>query len=438
MVSDDGHDAWRQLTALERFLLRCDRNGGEMVFRVNLHFDGLLDAQRLQRAVDEALKLHPLLCSRVGNGTHWFSLDDGTTLETEHGQAMPHPSERALVKRCIESEAGIAVHLATSSDRQSLLGFDFHHVCTDGQGGGQFARDVLKAYAGSPSSRDASQAEADLSKLVQRGAPLRRQSVQPLTPREKLRDLMVTIRGRNVRWSSRETAAQTSPPLLATTFLSAAETLSIHDSVRRRGYTLNDVALAASIIAIAKMNAKSKPNEYVSIMNPVSLRGWEDRRMSAANRFGFAFVRRRVRDLAHPHALLDSVVDQMRYVRDRYVSAELMEGVKIAETVPGMLSAIERSGRFVATANFTCMSNSYPGRRVGFRQNGGVWTIDGAPLTKVSGYGPLPPKVPLSLALCDAGAIISLNVRGRLGMLSNQHVQHCVDGWRDAILELAR
>ncbi len=430
-------ESWRELTTLERLLLRYDRQGDGMVFRVNLHFDGHLEVDRLCEAVEAALRSHPLLRSTINSDSLWQPWTDKARISCCDCDHLDPSITRPISQISIEHQPGVEVHLARSKDHQSLLSFDFHHASTDGQGGGQFARDVLREYFDQRMRIKKSLEPADPSKLSRRGAAAGKSSVEPLSAREKVRDFWATVRGRNVRLDTHAAAFDAGIPLLATTFLSEEETAIIHEEIRRRNHTLNDFALTASFSAIASVARFPKPTDYVSVMNPVNLRGWDDRRMSAANRFGFAFVRRRITELGHPKSLLESVADQMRYVRGRLVSKEFMEGFALAEKIPGLLTAVERSGRFSATANFTCMSNSSPGRRLGLRQVNGVWTHEGVSMRRVSGYGPLPPQTPLSLALCDSGSIISLNVRGRPGQVSLGQLQQVCQNWRSSLLELA-
>jgi hypothetical protein len=191
------------------------------------------------------------------------------------------------------------------------------------------------------------------------------------------------------------------------------------------------------MLAISELQPEANDRAYVCIMNPVDLRTWGDRRLSACNRFGFAFIRRSKISLRDPSATLQSVAEQMRYVRKRGVAAEFIRGVELAKNIPGLLTSIEWTKRFIPTANFTCMSNSSPGRRLGMKQEQGFWGQDGTSLTGVSGFGPLPPHVPLSLALCDNGTAISLNVRGRTGQITCSDVNQLVDAWRKWLINLA-
>ncbi len=435
---DNSKTSWRTLTSLERFLLRLNEQLGDMAFRVDLHFDGHIEPARLLDACQYAVKKHPLLRSHIEACSTWVENDSLVQVTAEDIGEMPAWVSRPLTPLEIREGAGVAIHLTRSSDNKSLISFDFDHVRVDGQGAGRYVRDVLQRFFANSEVSD-KEIRIDYEQLHRRGEYVAPTGELALSSKEKFENLWVTVRGSNLRFpAKRKASSDDSEPLHSTKFIEADETRSLREVIRARGYTLNDFALAASMIAIAELRSDISDSTHVCMMNPVDLRTWADRRLSASNRFGFAFVRRQIRSLRDPGATLASVVEQMSYVRKRGVAADLIQGFELAEKIPGLLPYIDWSKRFIPTANFTCMSNSSPGRRIGLKQEKGTWGQDGISLTRVSGYGPLPPHVPLSLALCDNGSVLSLNVRGRVGSMGLQQVEALADSWQHALIGLTK
>ncbi len=431
-------ESWRQLTSLERFLLRLNETPGEMVFRVDLHFEGGIDLNRLQTACNQALAMHPLLRSHIEHKSTWLQNQATVQVTVNEIGTMPVWVSRPLARFAIDRGAGAAIHLTRSSDNKSLISFDFDHVRVDGQGAGRYVRDVLQRYFTSNEAPE-KQIRIDYEQLHRRGEYTSPNDEMPLSAKEKFENFWVTVRGSNLRFPARSVVPlHCDEPLHSTSFMEVKETKQLREVIRARGYTLNEFAMAGSMMAIAELKSDISDATHVCMMNPVDLRTWADRRLSASNRFGFAFVRRQVHSLRDPIATLESIVEQMSYVRRRGVAADLIQGFELAEKVPGLLPYIEWTKRFIPTANFTCMSNSSPGRRIGLKAEDGTWSQDGISLTRVSGYGPLPPHVPLSLALCDNGSELSLNVRGRTGCFEPTEVHQLAEAWRNNIVSLTK
>ena len=184
---------------------------------------------------------------------------------------------------------------------------------------------------------------------------------------------------------------------------------------------VNDFAIAISLHAIAKCT-DSASGQYVSIMNPVQTRHW-NQRYSTRNHVGFAFVRRRHDQLSCLDETLVSVNDQMNYVRSGGVANELASGIEFAEKIPGGLFWIERLGWFVPTASVTCLSSLKLGRRTGLTpeprqpdqaaQKVQTYRAGDAIVEEVEIFGPIQSGGQLSITMWDAGKGLTLSLRGR-------------------------
>jgi hypothetical protein len=436
-VSEPLVSSWHKLEAVERFFVRSQIQGGSPEFSAEADFDGILDAEVMQRAVDSVLPMHPLLSSRVqqvaGHMT-WQGVAAPNPFRHEHVNVLNKShvgcsflSPPQSVDLSVHS--GLSVRLTTSANLRSKLRFEFHHACTDGQGGARFYRDVTMAYAAliSGNTRHFS---TDRDALAKRGLFDIPNGEQPTGLGEGLRNLWTTVSGKNHRIApvcrSGETGRcpATDGQLVVQFVIDVRQTATIHDFLIRSKHVMNDVMLTATFMMLEKCTSPSSDKAFVNVLNPVDLRTWSDRRSSACNRVGFAYVRRRSSDWETPARLLRSVADQLSYVRKRGVAAELMKGVQGMEKVPLALRWIEQSGRFTPTATLTCLSNLQLGRRHGVRFEDGQWTLAGAKVDRVAGIAPLPAGVPLAITVTDANGSMAITMRAVRSHFDQDRLKH--------------
>jgi hypothetical protein len=307
----------------------------------------------------------------------------------------------------------------------------YHHACTDGQGAARFfLRDVSNAYA-SLLKGETPALGLDVNLLENRGLSTTPVGQPPIGFGEGLRNLWVTIRGKTARFKKfAECGEPTSyGNVVVEVQLEKSLTLRMRELLRERQLALNDVALAAAFLMLANADLDTDPRCYLSILNPVDLRTWADRRLPCANRVGFAYVRRRVTDWTDTRSLVESVSQQMGYVRKRGVAAELMKGIEFVERYPGVLSLVEKSPRFIPTATLTCMSNMTLGRRHGLALDEAGWKLGDAYVRRVSGTVPLPPGVPLAIVVGDYGDAMSVIMRGCRQYFDEALIHRLIENW---------
>lgn len=417
--------SWHKLETVERFFVRSQIQGGSPEFSAEADFDGILDAETMNRAVGSILPMHPLLRSRVHQVAGHLTWQDAGTpnpfrhehvnvLDQSHvGCSFLSPPQSID----ISLHSGLSVQLTTSANARSRLRFEFHHACTDGQGGARFYRDVTMAYAALKSG-NAKHFSTDRDALAKRGLFNIPNGEQPIGLGEGLQNLWITVGGKNQRIAQVSRSGETGhcpatdEQLVVQFVLDVQQTAAIHDFLIRSNHVMNDVMLSATFMMLEKCSSPSSNKAFVNVLNPVDLRTWSDRRLSACNRVGFAFIRRRASDWENPIRLLQSVANQLSYVRKRGVAAELMKGIQWVEKAPFALRWIERSGRFTPTATLTCLSNLQLGRRYGGQFEDGQWTLAGAKVDRVAGIAPLPAGVPLAITVTDANGSMAITMRG--------------------------
>ena len=379
----------RELTATERLLLGQDSADRPMVIRVRLRFDGPLDKAVMQAAADAATRRHPMLRSVV-RGNAWTDAepaDDRQTADT----VAPMPLRRRTGVR-------MAAH-------DTFADVDVHHAACDGQGARQWIVDMLVTADALARGVTPELPTLDPARLALRGDLSHPPGVDPITGPEGMANLRLTTRGRTARLRGRGPARLLEHPF------SDDETAAVRAGLAAAGRTMNDAGVIAAFRTLLACDDAGSPTRLsrgrLTVLNPVDIRRPADLRMPAANKVGFAYLRRTREECTD--GLEESVLEQLRYVKDRFAGAEFVRGVEAIQNIPGAIGLLRRLGKFVPTCQFTCLGDATRGRRLGFRRNdAGDVLVGDQRLVSISGFAPLAPGVPLSLAACETATSLTL------------------------------
>lgn len=414
-------------------MLRSEQAGGAMFFSGEVDFEGVIDADVLGLAVQTALASHPLLCcviDRSQTPALWRSVSTEHIFQGRRVVRLAKPYEEPLEPIDLEKSPGIRIVLTSDDDRKIRLAMHYHHACTDGQGAARFLRDVTNAY-GSLLKGEPAKLGLDVKLLENRWRFSLPNMQPPIGVGEGMRNLWVTVRGKTARF--KKLCGQEGTGVLSSVVveveLEKSLSVRIRQLLREQQVVLNDVALTAAFLMFANLDLNTSPSHYVSILNPADLRTWADRRLPAANRIGFAYVRRRTKDWTDARSLLKSVSQQMAYVRKRGVAGELLRGIEFVERFPSILRIVERSPCFNPTATLTCMSNLTLGRRHGLSLDEAGWKLGEAYVRRVSATVPLPPGVPLAIIVVDYGDTMSVIMRGCRQYFGEVVICRLIENW---------
>lgn len=330
------HDRRWLLTPFERFMWSDDRPRFPLVFQVDICFDGPLDAATMQEAFRFAIGRHPLLRATIhgtGRRATWVAPVDGW------------PELGVFPRDCRDEPRLAAIDLTTSPGlrgwmRETATGWDikllFHHACCDGQGARMFIQDMVLAYA---LLRGVSQDRSpffrlDVAELDRRGsypAAVGRAaslgwklknfwwffSRRP-QPTATGVGLKVASQGGDDRAEAGDEGVSGSGEeaeigLCSHTF-SPEVSAMLQDPQRREDVSLNAVAVAIlfSVLGEWQRSHGVKPASWVRVSVPSDLRGREDERMPAANRYTYVFLNRRVADCGGWKELLTGVQAELQ------------------------------------------------------------------------------------------------------------------------------
>lgn len=401
------------LTSFERSLLGHDTAETPAVFRVLMRFDGPVDRTALTQAFQTAIARQPLLLSRIaGTGMQRVWKRIGTLpvlLWQPPGLTADQISRLEVDPIDIATSCGLRARIWEIEGGITIL-LDFHHACCDGQGARQFIGEWFGLYEQLLKHEPLQLAPQEPERLKQRG--YYRQPHEPIGLFEGLRNLYLTLKGRTVLLPLRkESLPGEQLSNIGERPLSIEQTSLLRSNLKANRLTLNDVGLAASITTFASRYPEVAHRGYITVLHPIDLRWPSDLKTPACNRVGLTFIRRRIRDCRDLTGLLNSLREQMQYIKHRYVGAEFLRGLDLAEGIPGVLPTLERWGWFRPTLQFTCLGDTTRAIHYRFPLNDGVIDFHGLRLNRISGFMQLGPYVPVSIAACETNQRLTLTVR---------------------------
>ncbi|WP_437203723.1 hypothetical protein [Planctomicrobium sp. SH664] len=409
------------LTVFERFMLRHDTPDTPLVFRVIMRFHGPCQIDLLSAAYDRALARQPLLLSRLVQSSErefaWSPLPHPPPM-------IVHPPTEDLVSPALQEipaidlreTSGLRTQVWTSSGGVLVL-LDFHHACCDGQGARQFLVDWFWTYD------QLCQQEPLRDPPYDQRLLFRRHQFQtfraPIGLKESLRNLHITLRGRTSRLPRKYPPQSGRTAWLAEHSLSIDQTESLRQTLKQRQQTVNDLGLAATFAAFAECFPQQTGRRYITILNPVDLRRPSDARCPACNRLGVAILRRRANWNSFDE-LLASVRGEMQYVKQRYIGVEFLNGLALADSIPGAVALVERLQLLTPTIQFTCLGDTTRGFKRRPRDYQLPALTGELQLQEIAGFAPPVPRVPISAAFCETNNRLNLTVRCNARFLNQQ------------------
>jgi len=395
---------------------------------------GVVCKETLTAAFATAVKRHPLLSSVVVETTEGPAWRPQRCLPELNWTAGDQPTANAAVLRApaainLREESGLRVQLMNHSDSLTAL-IDFHHATCDGQAARQLLADWFHTYDHKCRNQTPQLTTFEQEKLQSRGIIRTRPGVEPIGFKEGLRNFWVTVSGRTARLPQKRTATAADDAgrsRLTERVLTADQTATLRRRLKDAGLSINDLGIAASLKVFATTFPRVNSKHFVTVLNPVDLRLPSDRYLSAANKTGFTYLRRRHRDCQALGPLLKSVRDETTYIKNRFVGAEFIHGLASVDRRPWLLSLIRRAGLFTPTLQFTCLGDATRGRRYGFRQEDGVVTLGDLRLESISGFAPIAPGVPLSITASETSNRLSLTVHYHLRFLTPEQGEAFTD-----------
>ncbi len=404
--------AWQPipLAPFELMMLMDDRPGYPKNCAAEFYFDGVIDRDAFSQAHRLTVNRHTLLHAIVGfvNGKkHWVPTQILPHLVWNHPQvqaefAVPQPYD-------LTRELGHRTWVNVDQDR-SVIRFDFHHAVCDAAGGMSFIEDVLVYYDAIMRDETPTLREFDDSRLMVRDqVEVPDQSLLFSTQRWFV-DMTKSLRLLFTRAipipSSKRSAADEHPKQcdrrFITRHLSEADLVSLRYAASNDGVTLNDLVLVEFMcglrdwIGIDQEKPSASPRDHVRVIVPMNLRGRDDIKLSSANKIGFSFTSRSLRDLAladsdHWLEVVEGVNAELKNARKLVLPARFLKKLALIAHVPMWFDYWFSTKHCWATAILTQIGDPTRRFRTRFKRTHGRIVVGDLVLSDFVSCGPLRP-----------------------------------------------
>ena len=325
----------------------------------------------------------------------------------------------------LKLEAGLQVRTEIRKDG-IVVTMDAHHAVTDGNGLRQLITDWLHIYHCAVTGQSLRLKALDNLRLVHRDQFPQPPAVAPISTKDAIRNFLVTILGSTARWKRGVLqASQVQHENFCIEHLfSTDECNHIHDCLVKHQSTLNDFVMACCFAAFADSAPHINHKHRITILNPTELRRPSDRHLPAANRFGFAFMRRSISQCLSAAELLKGLKAEMTYVRSNYIGVEFIHGLGAVLKFRGGLTLFRRIGCFVPSIQWTCLGDVTRTAKRLLQPRNGKLMAGNLCIDSVSPFAPCAEHVPLSIAAAEVGRRIVITVRGNPDIMTEAEVQH--------------
>ena len=453
----------RSLTPFEQLLLRDQRPAFPMCFFILCTVEGPLDVHRLRGALERAARRHPLLCSRVRDAwwrPSWQAPDVVPVLEAfPRGSPPPGVSDAPWRSIDIRRTSGVRM-VAIERERDAWeVVLMIQHVACDGLSGLEFLGDVWSEYHGSEPAPFRTPARDVRRRSGSPAAVAAPSAVHPSTPPPEQAPTETgstasDLGGETARFagflpamlargpalppfpprSSAPPGAGPSLPFVTVSF-TAEETTTIKQRAAANGASLNDVAVAAVMRAVAAWNEDAgHPARQIRITMPASLKS-PGTRAPACNDMGYAFLDRTVEQCRAPVDLIRSLAVASRWIQEHRAAGRFLDTLAIIDRFPPALWLLTRLPVPLSTAVVSFVGNVGPRLRANVPRDGGCDLPGGLRISAVKGVPPIRPGTRLGVGLVIYDGCLHVTVLGDIHALGEAAPPLLAAAIRAAILD---
>jgi hypothetical protein len=177
------------------------------------------------------------------------------------------------------------------------------------------------------------------------------------------------------------------------------QTASIKLRAAAAGASLNDVAIAAVMRAVAAWNENAgHPARQIRITMPASLKP-PGTRAAACNEMGYAFLDRTAAECRNPADLVGSVAFASRWIQEHRAANAFLETLSTFDRFPPAFWLLTRIPLPLSTAVVSCIGNVGPRMRANVPRDGGCDLPGDVRITAVAGVPPIRPGTRLGVGL---------------------------------------
>jgi NRPS condensation-like uncharacterized protein len=310
------------LAPIDKFYCADDSPQFPMTSVIFMEFEGKIDRESFELALDDALVRHPLLGAHIRNAKRglpcWVAATD-VEPQIDWGPLEEPVSLLGEERIDLTREVGIRFWIRSSDDATRVT-IQVHHACTDGTGVYRFLGDLWALYG----MRTANGAKTpQLGEMDPQLLRARRRRMSYLA-NEKNKKLQFVLHGLREAYRVFGKCVQ---PLAAPKHVEANRGAKIefpgvvsftmtkdeHEGLRtyaaKQAAMLNDLLMAEMFRTIIRWNDQqgSQGRRSLRIMMPSDLRGTEDYTMPASNMTSYTFLARRRGQCSDPAKLIREI-----------------------------------------------------------------------------------------------------------------------------------
>ena len=417
------------LAPIDEFFLLDDRSDYPMTYSSHIFFTGSIQKQPFLAALEEALRLHPLLCA------HIRPAKQGKLCWVQPPTAQPHicwgPLDQPIAFRDGEAidlgnEVGLRLWVRSDDENDpaatSQLVLQFHHACCDGTGAHRFIGDLLAAYGKRTATGPLPEPATYDEQLLKRRRGKLADEAEFGTFSTAFRSAVgegVNVFGKRIqplatlRHTATQDDADTTFPGVVSLSFDRHQHQQLRDTARRMGGMLNDLLMAEMFQTIRSwnLNQGGRERHHMRIMMPSDMRGKQDFAMPAANMTLYNFVTRRNADCADNLALLKGIREETARIQHEQRGRRFVDGIMLAKYVPGLLPLLLGGKRCLSTVTLSNMGD--PTRRflAKFPRQNGKLVAGNLTLEHLAGVSPLRPRTRASISVVNLYRKLHINVR---------------------------
>ena len=388
----------RPLAAFEHLMLADARSGYPMAFFLECEVEGNLCMDRLRGAVTAAARRHPLLRSRVAwrAGRPWWLSPDAEPAIELAGPDAWRPID-------LTKASGLRLVVLPAGERHRIV-MVAHHAALDGVAGGEFFGDLWACYDGREPPEFSAGRRRPRNQPAE-AAPTNSDPLGSAWPFVAFRPRPLT---RLAGLSAADSDDLPFQPPFASHTLDRDLTTAVRGVVAARGWSLNDLVVAAVMRAAGRWNERAGGRAgNVRITLPVSLRpaGF---RGPACNDLGYAFLDRTPAECADAGRLAAGLAEASRWIVENDAAREFLATTEALSRRPWLLRAITRLPVCFSTAVVSTIGDPSRRMKAGVPKHDGLDAPGGLVIRGMRGVPPLRPGTRAAVALTTYAGELTL------------------------------
>ncbi len=405
---EDGRLFPLPLTSMERFHLLDDGPAFSNSTFAKFEFEGQIDPQLGQQALDMAIARHPLVQAKIdssGRRPVWVSMP-GFRLAVDWGRTGSSYGASRIFD--IYREPGVHMYVGSNSDSTYIL-FHGHHATCDGIGGVQFTTDWLRIYDNLVHHREPLEGlpQLDPSMLVRRNhlGMLRKRYLvhlwkQPIGLFGAFKFIFRKIRPLYPGSELSDAWDENTQPAIIGEWVDPEVTGALRQRAQEQGVAFNALMMSQFFLCLRDWSVDElgqSGEDWIRLIVPMSIRDIADRRQTAMNRATIVQIDRRKRDFENPAGWLSWLDREIYIIREWQLSKIFILAIGVMSKLPGMLARSADSRKCRGTAVYTNLSE--PVGRLGFTQRDGSVEVGNMLMKSFDYVGPVRQGTPIYLAI---------------------------------------